>query len=116
MLGVIDTVVVMNAVLALIACAVNISGAVVTKGWLRAQFLCVASFALFYSAAYMWLWAYPDRALEWSNVLRPFSIIVWPIAWTAPAWFIIRYLRDEADRLSEQTLEILDEWLEEHTP
>lgn len=81
-----------NAVLALTAFATHVYAASKTSGHLRHMFMAIAGLAMFYSAAYWWLFYNPERVNEWSDFLRPFGVISWVAAWTIEPVVFVRYL------------------------
>lgn len=81
-----------NAVLALLAFATHVYAASKTSGHLRRMFMTIAGLAMFYAAAYWWLFYNPTRVNEWSDFLRPVGVLSWIAAWTIEPVVFVRYL------------------------
>lgn len=92
---------ILNAMLALAAGCAHIWAALNTRGWLRRMFIIIAAMAWFYCVAYMWLVFHADRVEDWSNVIRPFGIMSWVMAWCIEPILLVRYFRNSARRLHE---------------
>lgn len=46
--------------------------------------------ASIYCGAYIWLAFHLERSREWSNLLRPVALLVWPIVWIIPTVLSMR--------------------------
>ena len=104
-----------NAVLAWMAFVTHVYAASKTSGHLRRMFMTIAGLALFYSFAYWWLFANPDRVAEWSDFLRPIGVLSWVAAWTIEPIVFIRYLKrtgqlieKDAEESAHRSREFLD--------
>ena len=52
---------------------------------MRPVYAAASMLALIYTVSYIWLAFHPTRAADWSEVMRPISMVTWWLVWTAPA-------------------------------
>lgn len=83
----------MNAALAALAAGVHSWAALKTSGLIRKMFIGICSLAVFYCAAYVWLFFNYTRSGEWSDFLRPFGLLTWVIAWAIEPFILVTYLQ-----------------------
>lgn len=86
-----EAVAIINAVLAFVAFLTS-AWAVPKVGKPLSIILCVAAaLAFFYSGAYIWLAFNITQVAAWSNVLRWFGLLSWPVVWIAVPLAMVRY-------------------------
>ena len=88
-----------NAILAWAAACAHVYAAVKVSGKLRVMFIGIGSLALFYSFAYWWLFFNQSRASDWSDFLRPVSILAWILAWGIEPLVLVHYMKRRASEL-----------------
>lgn len=89
-----ELIIVINAVMALGASAVNWWAARDGQLRFRVMHAAVASLALLYSALYGWLLLFDPPLRTWSSIWRGLSLTAWPIVWIWPAGVSVRAMRE----------------------
>ena len=56
----------------------------------RVAFAASAAWAAVYCVSYVWLSMHPQRAADWSAVMRPVGMMSWAVAWALPGAISVR--------------------------
>lgn len=106
---------IINVVLAAAASGVNLAAAAQFGGRLRTVYAFIGSLAAIYTVSYLVLLSGRVAPADWSAVMRGVSIVVWPVVWTAPAFYTIRARRDLI-RVVEDTKRVIHEEITQRHP
>jgi hypothetical protein len=52
---------------------------------MRPLYAASCALAAIYTISYVWLGLNPDRSADWSEIMRPISMVTWWVVWTAPS-------------------------------
>jgi hypothetical protein len=61
---------------------------------MRPVYAAACVLATIYCVSYFWLAFHPTRAADWSEAMRPISMVTWWVVWTAPARTGMKWYRN----------------------
>ncbi len=85
----------LNAIMAAVACVFLARAAGGTTPRMRPAYAAAAVLAAVYSVSYIWLGLNPDRAADWSEIMRPVSLVAWWVGWAGPARASVKLWREQ---------------------
>jgi len=73
-----------------VAFVVNVWAARTSIKQFRPLWAVVAFFSLVYMCGYVYLAWRPWDTANWSTIMRPIGLVVWPAVWVMPTWHLTR--------------------------
>lgn len=92
----------MNAILAAVACVVNLRALPHNSPTWRNVHVSIAALAAVYVGGYLYLAIWPENLLTWSQTMRGVSMLAWPVVWIIPAVVQRRSIRRTNQILEEE--------------